>query len=163
MKGRIIRRARRACRQAGQAAFEFVLALFFLIALTAMLFQALHFERDVFNQSMIARFEFFKEAHTNQDDTPCRSFDIAFQGKELGDIGFEVPGQTIDESIHYGVKRYRGERGSKYIDTFSMAHEFFVWTAVMLPDHYEETAGNVDDLAQGAFNLLIAELPFRTC
>lgn len=47
--------SRRRRTEQGQAAVEFVLAMIFVIATAAVLFQALHFELDVFNRSMVAR------------------------------------------------------------------------------------------------------------
>jgi hypothetical protein len=151
-------------RERGQAAIEFVFALIFIIAITAVLFQALNFELDVFNQSMAARYEFMDKAHDDQDNKPCQAFSIDFSGRKLGDVApFEAPYQAVDENLRYGPKKYHGERGTKYIDTFSIAHEWYVWTVAFLPDHYEDTAGYVDDLAQTAFTALAAELLFRGC
>ena len=157
-------RKRESKDKRGQAAVEFVFALIFIIAITAVLFQALNFELDVFNQSMVARYEFMEKFQEDQDETPCEEFNIEFSGRELGEHSpFEAPYQVVDDSLKYGPKKYYGERGTQYIDTFSIAHEWFVWTIALLPDHYEDTAGYVDDLAQAAFTALAAELFFRGC
>jgi len=155
-------------RQDGQTAVEFVFVLLFLLVITSALFQALHFELDVFNQSMLARWEFFREAHKDQDTTPCRSFDVAFQGKRLGDlVSFDVPYQTVDQNIRYGPKKYKGERGSKYFDRLEIggvgAHGSGSWFLILVPDHYEGTANKIDDLFQGLITALAVELPLRGC
>ena len=158
-----MRHGKQRC-DSGQAAVEFVFALIFIIAITAVLFQVLNFELDVFNQSMVARYEFMEKFQEEQDTTPCEAFEIEFSGRELGDHSpFEAPYQAVDDSLKYGPKKYHGERGTQYIDTFSIAHEFFVWTIAFLPDHYEDTAGYVDDLAQNAFMALALELLVRGC
>lgn len=150
--------------QRGQAAIEFVFALIFIIGITTVLFQVLNFELDVFNQSMLVRYEFMDKAHESQDTTPCKSFNIPFAGKKIGDLApYEAPYQAVDENLRYGTKRYYGERGTKYVDNFSFAHDWGVWWLAMNLDHYEGTAGNIDDTAQAAFTLLILDLPFRGC
>jgi hypothetical protein len=103
---------RRASR--GQAAMEFVLALFWIVALAAVLFQALHFELDVFNKMGELRYKVFHTARQDQDTTSGRMINDSIQGKNLGDlVGYTIPAQEIDDSLHYGPKEFSVFCGSK--------------------------------------------------
>lgn len=134
--------SRRRRTEQGQAAVEFVLAMIFVIATAAVLFQALHFELDVFNRSMVARYELFREAHDSPDEREPETISEEIRGEDIGDlVPYTVPGQEIDESLHYGPRQFKMRRGSKYYDPVDFAHEWYVFSAALLIDHYEESAG----------------------
>jgi hypothetical protein len=157
-------------RQKGQAAIEFVFALLFIIIITAALFQALSFELDVFNQSMVARFELFREAHQSQDTTPCRSINKQFQGRKVSEFApWRVPYQDSSiRNLKYGPKRYYGERGTKYIDRTVYGgvglHAWYSWFLLFaIPDHYEDSADKISGPLGGAITALAAEFWIRGC
>lgn len=136
---------KRQQQERGQAAVEFVLAFMFIIALTAVLFQALHFELDVFNRSMLARYELLKEARHDQEETDGHNISKTIEGETLADlIGFEVPFQDTDTSQRYGPKQIYTRHGTKYLDPLGdVLHEDWQFAALLLPDHYEPTSGYI--------------------
>jgi hypothetical protein len=132
----------------GQAAVEFVLAFLFVLAVVSVLFQALHFELDVFNKSLLARYELLKEARQNQDDTDGHLISKEVEGKRLGDLlGFNVPFQDTDLDAKYGPKQLWTRHGTKYWDPAgSVGHSQAVFFGLLAVDHYEDSAGYVGDL-----------------
>ncbi|MHB0968175.1 MAG: hypothetical protein ACYC7A_06870 [Thermoanaerobaculia bacterium] len=97
----------RTRRASGQAAMEFVVALVWIIALTALIYQALHFELDVFNKLGELRYRVFRMARQNQDSTKGRMISEAVEGKQLGEIvPYTVPGQYVDSTLRYGPKNF---------------------------------------------------------
>jgi hypothetical protein len=155
-------------QEQGQAAIEFVFALLFIIIITAALFQALAFELDVFNQSMLARYELLRIARQNQDTTPCRSFNQPFQGKKIKEFApWGVPYQTVNRNLYYGPKRLYGERGTKHFDRLEYSgiglHAWGYWFALLTVDHYEGTADKLSGPLKGIISALALELPFRGC
>lgn len=129
----------------GQAAMEFVLALFWIVALAAVLFQALHFELDVFNKMGELRYKVFHTARQDQDTTSGRMISDSIQGKNLGDlVGYTIPAQEIDDSLHYGPKEFSVFCGSKKWfpggDAAETALDVAI-TAGLIADHYEDTSG----------------------
>lgn len=138
-----LRRRRPAAK--GQAAMEFVIALFWIVALAAVLFQALHFELDVFNKMNELRYKVFHEARQNQDTTSGRMIDDSIEGKNLGDLtGYSLPAQDADSSLHYGPKKFYVFCGSKKFfpggDGGETALDVAI-TAGLIADHYEDTSG----------------------
>lgn len=135
---------RQASGQRGQAATEFVLCLLILIAFVAVVFQALHFELDVFNKTELLRYRVLHRAKQSQDTTdPEMITDETIQGKNLGDLTFyPVPLQEIDLSQHWGPKRLVIRHGTQYWDPTPIHGEGAFFLA-LLPDHYEPTSGFV--------------------
>jgi hypothetical protein len=137
--------SRRQGVQRGQAAVEFVLCLFLLLAFVAVMFQALHFELDVFNQSALLRYRALQRARESQDTTEATLVtDIAVQGKNLSDLTFfSVPLQEADLNQHYGPKHLVIRHGTKYWDPISPLHETWTFSAMLAADHYEDSSGFV--------------------
>lgn len=140
-------RKERASLQKGQAAVEFVFALVFVIALASVLYQALHFELDVFNKMGILRFQAFQRMHYNnqqydhsfEDDSQMVSF------KPLRDLtSYRVILQTVDQNMKYPDKRLSYKRGTQAAIPGGLttgvlaAAGFCIGTA----DHIEDSAGN---------------------
>lgn len=97
----------RARSASGQAAMEFVIALVWIIALSALIFQALHFELDVFNKMGELRYRVFRTVRQNQDSTKGRMISESIEGKQLSEIvPFAVPGQYVDATLRYGPKNF---------------------------------------------------------
>jgi hypothetical protein len=131
--------------QRGQAAVEFVLCLFLLLAFVAATFQALHFELDVFNKSALLRYRALQRARDSQETTERGLVtDVTVQGKNLGELTFfNVPLQETDLSQHYGPKRLVIRRGTKYWDPVPWAHSTLFFSGVLAIDHYEDWSGHV--------------------
>ena len=129
-------------RQRGQAAFEFVFAMLWIIALASVLFQALHFELDVFNKMNTLRFKVFKDARENQPTTSYRTINQSIQGKPLSDLtGYRVPFQTVDQSLKYGPKRFYVNCGTKSVaGPFTTAFKALA-VAGLIADHFEDQSG----------------------
>lgn len=146
--------------QRGQAAIEFVLSLIFLIGMCAVLFQALHFELDVFNRSAIARYELFKEAREDAAETDPEEISEEIRGKDIGElVPYRIMGQNLDESLHYGPKQFRMKKGTNRWDPISGLHEFWQLAIPLALDHYEDSAGHIGD-AFGAISPLLDALRF---
>lgn len=130
--------------QRGQAATELVFCLLFLAAFVAVLFQALHFELDVFNKTELLRYKALHRARQDQDTTdPETITDETVQGKNLSDLTtYTVPLQEIDTSQHWGPKRLVIRHGTKYWDP-TQFHEDWEFLALLTPDHYETTSGAI--------------------
>lgn len=144
--------ARMCGRQRGQAAFEFVFAMLWIIALASVLFQALHFELDVFNKMNTLRYEAFKEARENQNTTAYRTINKSAQGKPLSDLtGYQVPFQTVDQSQFYGPKKFYVGCGTKTNAILGGLMTGFKVAAVggLLLDHYQPTSGNFGTVLSG--------------
>jgi hypothetical protein len=137
--------SRRQGAQRGQAAVEFVLCLFLLLAFVAVMFQALHFELDVFNQSALLRYRALQRARESQDTTEATLVtDVAVQGKNLGDLTFfSVPLQEADLNQHYGPKHLVIRHGTKYWDPLPELHSTFSFSIPLAADHVQETSGHV--------------------
>jgi hypothetical protein len=137
--------SRRQGAQRGQAAVEFVLCLFLLLAFVAVMFQALHFELDVFNQSALLRYRALQRARESQDTTDAALLtDVAVQGKNLGDLTFfSVPLQEADRNQHYGPKHLVIRHGTKYWDPIPFLHETWTFSLMLAADHYQDTSGVV--------------------
>ncbi|HVT03474.1 MAG TPA: hypothetical protein VHL58_08905 [Thermoanaerobaculia bacterium] len=139
------KRVRRRSEQ-GQAAVEFVLAFTFIAGLACVLFQALHFELDVFNKSLEARRDLFRQARQNEADTKLSQISNTIQGKDLSDVtSFRVLWQPTGEigSLHFGPRQYRMLRGTKYSDPLESLHSAFVFAGILIVDHEEDAAGNI--------------------
>lgn len=149
---------RRARGVRGQAAMEFVVSLIWIVFLAAVLFQALHFELDVFNKMGELRYKVFQTARQNQDTTSGRMISDTIQGKDLGDlVGFTIPAQNIDSSLHYGPKTFSVFCGSKKWFPGGDAAETALDVAIGLglaADHMEDYSG----FANTAFDALSSAL-----
>jgi hypothetical protein len=132
--------------QRGQAALEFVLVFMFIIAVTALLFQALQFELDVFNKSFLARYKLLHEAHKDQDKTEGHEISQVIQGKNLSDITpYKVPFQDADLTMHYGPRTLYGRGGTKYWDPLPL-HDTAAFWAILNADHLEDTSGHISQV-----------------
>jgi hypothetical protein len=142
----------------GQAAMEFVVSLIWIVFLAAVLFQALHFELDVFNKMGELRYKVFHTAREDQDTTAGRMINDSIQGKDLGDlVGFTIPAQDIDSSLHYGPKTFSVFCGSKKWFPGGDAAETALDVAIGLglaADHMEDYSG----FANTAFDALSSAL-----
>lgn len=145
--GSRLRPRRDARPQRGQAAVEFVFSLVLLLAFVAVMFQALHFELDVFNKSALLRYRTLHAAREDQETTdPTWISDITVEGKSLRDLTFfTVPLQEIDLEQHYGPKRLVMRKGTKYWDPLPALHSTGSFFLLLGPDHYEPTSGYVGD------------------
>ena len=144
----------------GQAAVEFVFALVILLAFVAVLFQALHFELDVFNKSGLLRYRALKAARQSQEKVePYYITDVSIEGEEIGNLTFyTVPFQEDDLTQHYGPKRLVVRRGTQYWDPLPLLHEEWQFSAPLLLDHYEPTSGKFGDLF-GLLNKIGDQVP----
>jgi hypothetical protein len=133
--------------QKGQAAVEFVFALLFLIALSMVLFQALHFELDVFNKMGILRGKSMERMHYNNqqhdhgfdDDSQTVSF------KPLSDLtGYRVIFQTADQNMKYPDKRLSYKRGTAPALPGGLSTGIIgvAIGCIATLDHVESTSGN---------------------
>lgn len=131
----------------GQAAVEFIFALLFLIALSMVLFQALHFELDVFNKMGILRGKSMERMRFNNqqfdngfnDDSQTVSF------KPLRDLtGYRVIFQTEDQDQKYPDKRLSYKRGTAPAlpGGLSTGIIAIAITCIATFDHVESTSGN---------------------
>ncbi len=129
----------------GQAAVEFLFAFLFILGLAAGLYQALHFELDVFNKMGQLRYKVFKEARRDQDTTQMRWVEQQIEGKQLSDLTtYDVPFQDFDSTLHYGPKFYSMRAGTKYWfpggDSAETALDVAI-VAGLIADHWEPTSG----------------------
>jgi hypothetical protein len=130
-------------RQRGQAAVEFSLIMLVVIGLAAVLFQALQFERDVFNRSLLARYLAFKDAHDDPDQIDPEDVQKEIRGKNIGDlVPYTPPGQDIDQTMHYGPKQFKIRRGTKAWDPGWTVFEVTVGL-LLAADHIEDTSGGL--------------------
>lgn len=131
----------------GQAAVEFVFALLFLIAISSVLYQVLHFELDVFNKMGILRFKSFQRMHYNNqqfnhgfnDDNQMVSF------KPLSQLtDYRVIFQTVNQSSKYADKRLFYKRGTQPALPGGLTTGVLVAALVCIgtADHIESSAGN---------------------
>ncbi|HVT45094.1 MAG TPA: hypothetical protein VMT00_11960 [Thermoanaerobaculia bacterium] len=132
-------------RESGQAAIEFVFVLTVVIALTAVVFQVLNFELDVFNKSALARYELFKKAKNKQHERDQEMISQEILGKKLKDVTwFKVlfqPTGSIGE-MRYGPRRFYMLRGTRRWDP--LGDGFTVaYVALLAADHTEYLAGKV--------------------
>lgn len=138
-------RSRRGER--GQAAVEWVLTLPIVVVLIAVLYQALMFERDVFNKMNVARYEAFKQAHEGQNEEGMKEYEILeikTQGSKIGELtSFTIPAQTVDPEKRYGPKTYYFPCGTKRFfpggDTGETVLDVLETVAVVI-DHFEWSA-----------------------
>ncbi len=133
--------------QKGQAAVEFIFALLFLIAFSMVLFQALHFELDVFNKMGILRAKSMERMHYNNqqfnnrfdDDSQTVSF------KPLRDLtGYRVIFQTADQNMKYPDKRLSYKRGTAPALPGGLSTALIATAigCIGFFDHAEDSAGN---------------------
>jgi hypothetical protein len=133
--------------QRGQAAVEFVFCMILVIGLAAALFQALQFERDVFNKSLMARYQALKDIHDSPDDKDPETIRKTIEGKQLSElVPYTIPGQEIDGSLHYGPKKFSVRRGTKRWDPAEALHSAWAFAGILTVDHYEDSAGYVGDM-----------------
>ncbi len=153
---------RRSQVQQGQAAVEFLFGLLFLIALVSLLFQALHFELDVFNKSNQTRYDFFHKAHQSQNTKSLEDIDESLEGKKLSElVPYTVLFQPTGEigNLKFGPRKLRGKRGTKEWTVATLPGIEGIVVPVLAADHYEETAGEIAS-ALGAVGSLDSLLSF---
>ncbi len=136
--------------ESGQAAVEFVFALVFLIAMAAVLFQALQFELDVFNKTWTTRYDLFEAAREDEPDNRPRMISEPIEGKRLGDLTpFSVPFQATDLEARYGPKQVYVQCGTKYFfpggDTAETIYDLAL-VGLLVADHLEQSSGNVEQV-----------------
>lgn len=154
------KRLRERAAERGQGAVEFVFGMLVLLAIVSVLYQALHFELDVFNRLNEGRYNAFRTAHQDQDTTDDAYFGQSIEFTRLGQIqwtiprtifGFsagtqrvriEVPFQTgVDSNLQYPTKTYRMRKGTKSFEPYLMRSPFYEieMAAALLAHHYEDT------------------------
>jgi len=153
-------RQRRSSDEKGQAAVEFVFGMLVLLAIVSVLYQALHFELDVFNRLNEVRYNAFRTAHRNQDTTDDEYFGQTVQFTQLSELRWSVP-QTIlgfsvgtkrvkikvpfqtgvDSNLKYPNKTFRMRKGTKCFEPYLMRSPFYEieMAAALLAHHYEDT------------------------
>jgi hypothetical protein len=134
----------KAIKQQGQAAVEFIFAIVMLVTIAAVLFQALHFELDVFNKTMVARYELLRKARVNEISKERGPISQQIVGKWIDDVvPYRVPFQPDNLNIRYGPKYIHTECGTKY--TFPLPEGLYDGglIALLVLDLYESTAGNI--------------------
>ncbi|HYH09653.1 MAG TPA: hypothetical protein VEK11_21570 [Thermoanaerobaculia bacterium] len=103
--------------EAGQATFEFALALLFLIVMLSVFYQALHFELDAFNRISLLRFKVMQQAHANQ---PGQAKRYATEVMDFRPVGELTPVllmfQPIDPTLQYGPKTFHYRKGTKFTE-----------------------------------------------
>lgn len=142
-------RVRRSQNERGQAAVEFILAFTFIAGLACVLYQALHFELDVFNKSLLARRDLFRQARQNETGNNLSQISITIQGKNLSDVTFyRVLGQQTGGigSLHFGPRQYRMLRGTKRSDPLGDLHSAAEFFGILTIDHYQDSAGYIGKL-----------------
>jgi len=145
--------------QSGQAAVEFVLALIVVIGLAGVLFQALHFELDVYNRSNLARYIALRAVHDDPSDKEPESVETPIRGEDIGTlVPYVIPGQDIDSTIHYGPRNFVVRRGTKGFDPIGPIVVGALAIA-LAADHYEDTSGNMGTAA-GVINDFLDQLTF---
>lgn len=133
--------------QMGQAAVEFVFALLFVIALASVLFQALHFELDVFNKMGILRFKAMQRMHydNRQYDNSFGDDNQTVTFKRLSELtSYRVIFQTADQNMRYPEKRLSYKRGTQVAlpQAFTTGVLVGVVACITGLDRFEDTAGN---------------------
>jgi len=108
--------------QVGQGTFEFALVILFVVIMLSALYQALHFELDVFNRISLLRFRVMQDAHDNQYDRvkgfPTESMDF----RNISDLTpVLLMTQSVDSTLQYGPKSVRYRVGTKYTEPFPIS------------------------------------------
>jgi hypothetical protein len=108
--------------QAGQGTFEFALVILFVVIMLSALYQALHFELDVFNRISLLRFRIMQDAHDKQYDRvksfPTESMDF----RNISDLTpVLLMTQSSDSTLQYGPKSLRYRVGTKYTEPFPIS------------------------------------------
>ena len=156
-------RKEKADSQKGQAAVEFVFALIFLVAISSVLYQVLHFELDVFNKMGILRFKSFQRMHFNNqqfnngfnDDNQMVSF------KPLSQLtDYRVIFQTVNQNSRYADKRLFYKRGTQAALPAGLTTGLVIAAIACFtgPDHFESSAGNCD-APLGVINSALNAIP----
>lgn len=134
----------RGRRQRGQATVEFAFALIGLIALIAGLYQALHFELDVFNRLNLLRYRAVRLAHRDQLTVTRRYVPVVATFQPVAEVTpIRVPFQTADLSIRYGPKTFYVRQGAKWKDPLESpwTHDTGRIFVELLSAHQEYTKG----------------------
>ncbi len=140
-------RRRRSDSRKGQAAVEFVFALLFLIAISSVLYQVLHFELDVFNKMGILRFKSFQRMHfnNNQHNNAFNDDNQQVSFKPLSQLtNYRVIFQTVNQNQRYADKRLYYKRGTEAAVPGGLTTAFLVLVGgcITTADHIESSAGN---------------------
>lgn len=145
--------------QSGQAAVEFVLAMIVVIGLASVLFQALHFELDVYNRSNVARYIAMRAVHDNPSDKDPENVQTPIRGQDIGTlVPYSIPGQDLDSTLHYGPRNFTVRRGTKAFDPIGPI-VIGALAVALAADHYEDTSGNMGTAA-GAISEFLDQLEF---
>jgi hypothetical protein len=117
---------------------EFALAMLIVIAGISALYQALHFELDVFNRLLFLRQRAFVKAHEDQDSTPRTQFYASVDFKPLSEVTpVPVPFQSADPDLRFPTKQFVMQHGAKYADPLSLIQNQTTIGLVMLQTaHY---------------------------
>ena len=147
MRGPVPSSELRSDRQRGQSALEFLLALLIAISLGGLLFQALHFELDVFNRSALARHTLFEKAKQNQPGTDSELVSEEITGKRIGDLPVRVLEQAGTDigDLRYGPRNFRMLRGTKAWDPLG-AGLTGTLDGMLVADHSQYLAGYVGEV-----------------
>lgn len=145
--------------QRGQAAIEFVFCLIIVIGLASVLFQALHFELDVYNRSNIARYLALRDLHENPSGREPETISKAIRGEDIGTlVPYSIPGQDVDSTLHYGPRNFTVRRGTKGYDPIGPVVVGALAVALGL-DHIEDSSGTMG-AAAGAIGGFLDALSF---
>lgn len=145
--------------QRGQAAVEFVLCLIVVIGLASVLFQALHFELDVYNRSNLARYLALRDVHDDPSEKEPETISTEIRGEDIGTlVPYSIPGQDIDSTLHYGPRNFIVRRGTKAFDPIGPIVVGALALA-LAADHIEDTSGNMGTAA-GVIDDFLDQLSF---
>jgi hypothetical protein len=146
--------SKRPGHESGQAAVEFVLCMLVVIGLASVLFQALHFELDVYNRSNLARYIAIQKVHDDPSDREPESVETEIQGENIGTlVPYNIPGQDIDSTLHYGPRNFVVRRGTKAFDPIGPVITVAL-AAALAADHYEDSSGNMGSAASAISEFL---------
>lgn len=127
-------------RQRGQVTIEFFLALLIVLIGVSALYQALFFERDVFNRLNYLRFAAMNLVHANQENTTRTYSHVDSEFQRLADVTpYEIPMQAADTDMRYGPKALDVRYGTKYRDPVSWVHNRWVIDGMLTTAHAEDT------------------------
>ena len=138
--------------QTGQATFEFVLAVLFIIITLSALYQALHFELDVFNKISLLRYRIMDEAHRKQaeDAKSFPSEPMDFRPLVQLTPVLLMTQDVTDPTLQYGPKSFRYRIGTKFAEPppiqFLPENHWLIAGAIQLAGDYNEDGGRFRNL-----------------
>lgn len=130
--------------QSGQATFEFVLALIFIIVSLSALYQALHFELDAFNKISLLRFRVMDEAHENQHNQEKSFPSEPMDFRPLYQLTpVLLMTQDVDPTLQYGPKSFRYRKGTKFAEPLPISalpeSEWGIFGLIQVGGDYRES------------------------